>query len=250
MSEDSATTPASTEPARSATGHSSSVPQKIYLVSYPKVIFLYPTFLAALGAACYMVFAGNPVDDAAHTQHLVSLGFLAIFAINLVVIAFDFPRTTSLTLFFFLVAAGVGVWFLFSSRPEILPVVGRVIASLKPLANATFYFFFAGLLALIYLGVGIAVQFDYWEVRPNELLHHHGLLSDLKRYSAPNLRIDKEINDVFEYMLLRSGRLILHPSQERRAIVLENVFFINHKEQQLTKMLGALQVQVRPDSVH
>ena len=91
------------------------------------------------------------------------------------------------------------------------------------------------------------MQFDYWEVRPNELLHHHGVLSDLERFSAPNLRIDKEINDLFEYLLLRAGRLILHPSNERRAIVLENVFFINKKEQQITKMLGALQVQVRSD---
>ena len=84
-------------------------------------------------------------------------------------------------------------------------------------------------MGLIFVGVAITVRFDYWEVRPNELLHHHGVLSDLERFSAPNLRIDKEINDIFEYMLLRSGRLILHPSQERRAIVLENVFFINQK---------------------
>jgi hypothetical protein len=89
------------------------------------------------------------------------------------------------------------------------------------------------------------VQFDYWEVRPNELLHHHGMLSDLKRYSAPDLRVDKEINDVFEYLLLRSGRLILHPSGEKRAIILENVLFITQKEESLTRMLGALQVQVR-----
>jgi hypothetical protein len=91
------------------------------------------------------------------------------------------------------------------------------------------------------------VKFDYWEVRPNELLHHHGILSDLERFSAPNLRIDKEINDVFEYMLLRSGRLILHPSNERRAVILENVFFINRKESEITRMLGAVQVQVRSD---
>ncbi len=90
---------------------------------------------------------------------------------------------------------------------------------------------------MIYIIVAVNVQFDYWEVRPNELLHHHGVLSDLKRLSAPNLRIDKEINDLFEYLLLRSGRLILHASSEKRAIVLENVFFINKKEQQLTKML-------------
>ena len=91
-------------------------------------------------------------------------------------------------------------------------------------------------------------HFDYWEVRPNELLHHHGFLSDLERFAAPNLRIDKEINDLFEYVLLRSGRLILHPSQERRAIVLENVFFISHKEKEITRMLGALQVQVRSEN--
>jgi hypothetical protein len=100
----------------------------------------------------------------------------------------------------------------------------------------------------VYASVVVSVQFDYWEVRPNELLHHHGVLSDLERFAAPNLRIDKEINDVFEYWLMRSGRLILHPSNERRAIVLENVLRINRKEQQITSMLGVLQVEMRPDT--
>ena len=99
--------------------------------------------------------------------------------------------------------------------------------------------------ALIYLAVLIKVQFDYWEIRPNELLHHHGILSDLERYPAPNLRVSKEVSDVFEYFLFRSGRLILHPSSETRAIILDNVPFIDYKEKKLTSMLGALQVQVR-----
>jgi len=43
----------------------------------------------------------------------------------------------------------------------------------------------------------------------------------------------------------------MHPSNERRAVVLENVFFINRKEQLITRMLGALQVQLRSsDSPH
>ena len=99
----------------------------------------------------------------------------------------------------------------------------------------------------LYLCVLVSRRFDYWEVKGNELLHHHGFLSNLERFSAPNLRIDKEINDVFEYLLLRSGRLIIHASNERRAIVLENVLFINDKEERITKMLGALQVRVRTD---
>jgi hypothetical protein len=101
---------------------------------------------------------------------------------------------------------------------------------------------------LLYGIVLISRRFDYWEVRGNELLHHSGLLSDLKRFSAPNLRIDKEINDVFEYILLGSGRLIIHASNERRAIVLDNILFINSKEERITKMLGALQVRVRTDA--
>jgi hypothetical protein len=92
------------------------------------------------------------------------------------------------------------------------------------------------------------VRFDYWEVRPNELLHHHGFLSNMERLSAPNLRIDKEVNDVFEYLLLRSGRLIVHASNERRAIILDNVPNIRKKEEAITRMLGALQVQVRQDN--
>ena len=73
-------------------------------------------------------------------------------------------------------------------------------------------------------------------------------MSNLERLSAPNLRIDKEINDVFEYLLMQSGRLILQPSNERRAIVLDNVAFIRRKEEAITRMLGALQVQVRTDN--
>lgn len=221
--------------------------KRIFLVSYPKIVFLYPTFLSALAAGIYMAIASDAPQDRADTN-ILSAVFLGIFTLNLVVFSFDFPRTTSLTLFFFILAAVLGLLLLFRFNDQILPTVSKMLEAFKPYANATFYFSFAGALGLIYLFVLINVQFDYWEVTPNELLHHHGFLSNLERFAAPSLKIDKEINDVFEYALLRSGRLILHPSSEPRAIVLENVMRINAKEAQLTRLLGALQVQVRPAS--
>ncbi len=252
-----------------------SVRKNIYLVSYPKIIFLYPTLIASIVCGILLLSLGNKQEisdnkaeavateteaqdaEAAtepkvaskhnETAEIATLVFLMIFAANIVVISFDFPRTTSLTFFFVGVAIFMGIWLLSNQYPSLLPGIGHVLASFRPFANAQFYFIFAGIIGAIYLAVFISVQFDYWEVRPNELLHHHGILSDLERFSAPNLRIDKEINDLFEYLLLRSGRLILHPSNERRAIVLENIFFINRKETEITKMLGALQVQVRSD---
>jgi hypothetical protein len=216
--------------------------KSVFLVSYPKVVFLYPTMIAALLAGIYQAIAKQEGPD----THVVSALFMTVFLVNLVVFSFDFPRTTSLTLFFFIAAIVLGALLLFRFNEDILPFVHKMLNAYKPQANTTFYFSVAGSLALIYLAVFINVQFDYWEVTPNELLHHHGFLSNLERFAAPNLKIDKEINDVFEYLLLRSGRLILHPSSEPRAIVLENVMGINAKEAILTKMLGALQVQVRP----
>ena len=217
-------------------------PKSVFLVSYPKIVFLYPTFLAALLAGMYMLIAQDPARS---DTYVISGLFMAVFAVNLVVFAFDFPRTTSLTLFFFIAAIVLGALLLFRLNEDILPRLHQLLNAYQPSANATFYFSIAGALGAVYLAVLINVQFDYWEVTPNELLHHHGVLSNLERFASPNLKIDKEINDVFEYLLLRSGRLILHPSDERRAIVLENVLGINRKEAILTKMLGALQVQLR-----
>ena len=190
------------------------------------------------------------VDDLAGKQtyhNVVARIFLLVMALNLVVIAFDFPRTTSLTWFFAIVAMVIGGWFLLNLNPWLAPQIVNALLKIKPAANASFYLIFAGLMLFLYICVLVSRRFDYWEVKGNELLHHHGFLSNLERFSAPNLRIDKEINDVFEYLLLRSGRLIIHASNERRAIVLENVLFINDKEERITKMLGALQVRVRTE---
>jgi hypothetical protein len=218
----------------------------VFLVSYPKLVFLYPTILAALFGAIYMAAKGN--DPTAAYAALPARIFLLVFAVNLVVISFDFPRTTSLTWFFAGVAICVGLFTIIRLNDNVLPALSRVLESVQPKANVAFYVVYISIMLLLFLAVIISRKFDYWEVRGNELLHHHGILSDMKRYSAPSLRIDKEINDIFEYLLLRSGRLILHPSQERRAIVLENVFFINQKEELITRQLGSLQVRLRTEN--
>lgn len=192
--------------------------------------------------------AAAPEGAPAHTFHNVCARlFLTVLALNLVVISFDFPRTTSLTWFFAIIAIVIAAWVILTKFDGLAPEIVAVLLKIKPAANASFYLIFAGIMIMLYLGVLISRRFDYWEVKGNELLHHHGFLSNLERFSAPNLRIDKEINDVFEYMLLRSGRLIIHASNERRAIVLDNVLFINDKEERITKMLGALQVRVRTE---
>ena len=214
--------------------------KRILLISYPKIVFLYPTFFMAMIAA--FVTWLSPASSVG-----VTIVFLGMLSLNLVVLTFDFPRTTALTLIAIVAMFVMGVFLSAHYSPDLVPFLGDVLGALKPQANHVFYFMFAAILFCFYLAVLVAVRYDYWEIQNNELLHHHGFLSDLKRYPAPSLRVDKEINDVFEYMLLQSGRLILHARSESRAIVLDNVLFINRKEALLTKMLGSLQVSMRDD---
>lgn len=218
--------------------------KSIILVSYPKIVMLYPTYITAIIAAVITMLLSEKSD---YHQGVGSV-FLGVMGVNLVVLAFDFPRTTSLNLFFVFLVLIMGTVLASIYVPSLPDAMKKVVTRIDPRANATFYFTFVAILSLLYVAMMINVRFDYWEVRPNELLHHHGALSNLERYSAPNLRISKEIDDVFEYMLLGSGRLIIHPSNEPRAFVLENVLGINKKETEITKMLGALQVQVRDKS--
>jgi hypothetical protein len=224
--------------------------ERVILISYPKIVFLYPVFALSIVSAIWMHFLPKPLSAPEPNSQAVFIAtlFLGLLAVNLVVLAFDFPRTTWLTLFFFIAAAVLGFVLLVRLSPDILPFVAGILKAFHPMANATFYWSIAIILGVIFVAVFIVVRFDYWEVRPNELLHHHGFLGNLERRSAPSLRLDKEIDDVFEYLLLRSGRLILHPSEEQRSIILDNVPFINKKEELITRMLGALQVELRPGS--
>ncbi|MFM7058993.1 MAG: hypothetical protein ACKO2P_18950 [Planctomycetota bacterium] len=251
-------------------------PNSVYLVSYPKIVFLYPTVIVSFLCALFLWIRGGipldaiapdvppaavsapaenaPADVAApapavgHTyQYWCARIFLAVLGFNLVVISFEFPRTTSLTWFFAISTLCLAGWFLFSLYDNLAPTLLQGVLAIKPMANGSFYMIFTTIMLVLFVAVLISRRVDYWEVRGNELLHHHGFLSNLERFNAPNLRIDKEITDLFEYLLLRSGRLVIHCSNERRAIVLENVLGIDKKERQITQMLGALQVRVRTD---
>ena len=237
---ESATDPAPVDVPPSAAKSDSG--DQVILVSYPKIVFLYPTLIVSALAAIVTAFS-----DSTTAASIMAWLFLFVLGTNAIVISFDFPRSTSLTMFFIGMAVLLLLVLISTYTPNLVPFLRDTIAAIQPAANAAFYTIVAITLGTIYVFVLINRKFDYWEVKPNELLHHHGLMSDLKRYSAPSLEMEKEIPDLFEYLLLRSGRLILHPTGTQRSIVLENVLNISKKEKEITRMLSALQVKVRSE---
>lgn len=211
-------------------------PVKIW--SWPKIVFLYPTFAVAVVAAIGSSFWSGAAS-------FWGALFLIAFALNLVVMAFDFPRTASLNLLLAAVVLLLAA-ILLNQRFAFLPGLRNLVRGIAPEANAQFYGFFAGSLAVVYLIVLIIdFRFDYWLVQPNELIHRRGLLGNVSRYPAPGLELQKEITDVFEFFLFGSGRLVIQPTKGP-AIVLENVFRVNEKERQIRDLLDAINVEISP----
>ena len=235
MSQDQASTPEALPSKETHVPHKRT--DKVVLRSFPKVVMLYPTwFMSILAGLVSTLWLDEPSGK-------LGLWFLVILSLNLIVLSFDFPRTSSFTLLFLVIAVIFGGLWL-NQRWEFLPFLSRFWQSLQPKADAQFYWLFAIAMGVIYVFVFFDTRFDYWEIMPNEIIHHLGVLGNVNRFPAPQLKMEKEITDVFEFFLLRSGRLLLHPSSEPRAIVLENVPNINRREQEIQSLLGVLDVHV------
>ncbi|MGO9465125.1 MAG: hypothetical protein ACLQIB_58915 [Isosphaeraceae bacterium] len=253
----------------------------IRIFMWPKVIFLYPTAIVALVCALGMSIIHDRTHDPTKSiksavdptqlspehdlsdipatsltkvdrfltpQNLLAMLFLGMFAFNLLVMALDFPRFTLVAvilgilfgLFFLLWLGAVFHW-------DLMKPIHVVYSGIYAVANKGFYIMVFVTLMLVFAVIYVTRWLDYWEIMPNEILHHHGPLSDLERYPTMNLKFDKEIPDVLEWVMLGSGRLVLHVPNVAKALVLDNVLFITAKEQALKKVMSRLDVRITTD---
>jgi hypothetical protein len=253
----------------------------IRIFMWPKVIFLYPTAIVALICALGMSIIHDhthdptkPLNTAVHErylskgdssgidqpgttdkverfqtpQNLLAMLFLSMFAFNLLVMALDFPRFSLVAvilaiLFGMFFILWIGSYF----QLDLLKPIHLIFSGIYAVANKGFYIMVFVTLLLVFAVIYITRWLDYWEVLPNEILHHHGPLSDLERYPTMNLKFDKEIPDVLEWALLGAGRLVLHVPNVAKALVLDNVLFISAKEKALKSVMSRLEVRVTTD---
>src|SRR4051812_43720841 len=254
----------------------------IRIFMWPKVIFLYPTAIVALICALGMSLIHDQTHDPTKSlksavssrhlneaqgtlsdepatsltkvdrfrtpQNLLAMLFLAMFAFNLLVMALDFPRFSLVAV---ILAILFGLFFLLWLSAffhlDLMKPIHMIFASIYAYANKGFYLMVFVTMMFVFTIVYITRWLDYWEILPNEILHHHGPLSDLERYPTMNLKFDKEIPDVLEFAFLGAGRLVLHVTEERKAIVLDNVLFINSVEAALKNLMSRMEVRITTD---
>ncbi len=243
-------------------------PTSVIIRPWPKVVFLYPTFVCATLFWFIALFTqpgetgsveapvqieqgtvpGQPTEDGAETapeEGHSSLGniFMIVFFINLLVFSFDFSRIKSITIVIGIIALVLGLGWA-DSQWEVLGSVKNVMAGINIQMNAQFYGFMSGFLALLLLMVLINTRFNYYEVNHREILHHHGYLGDITRMPTAGIHLNKEIYDLMEYLLLRSGRLIFYAAGKREAVVIDNVINVNKIETRIKDLLSVLAVRV------
>lgn len=254
----------------------------IKIFMWPKVIYIFPSAVVALFCAVTMymlphkaydpsvgpdtVAAGAKAADPAvpatgapdapmtrrerfnTPQNLLGVLFLVMLGFNLVVMGLDFPRFELIGIILAILFGTFFVLWLGSYFDlDLLRPINTLLGSIYTFANAGFYLMYFLMVMIVLTIVYITRWLDYWEIMPNEILHHHGPLSDLERFPTLNLKFDKEIPDVLEYMLLGSGRLVLRVPNVDRAIILENVLFISSKEDALKRLMSRLDVRITTD---
>lgn len=210
--------------------------ESVIIRRYPKAVFFYPMAVAAF-------LCGLATQLGLAEPQTLGFVFMVVFFVNLVVTAFEFSRHLSVAvilLCFVVILLGV----LLNEQLGLAGVMASFYKLLSFQAGAGFYFGLCGAYVITMLGVAVDTRFDYWEIRGNEVLHHHGVLGDVERFPAPNIKLKKEIRDVFEYLLLGAGTLVIYPSGSERPIVLDNVPRIGALEDQITEKLHTLRVSI------
>jgi len=167
--------------------------------------------------------------------------FLIVFLLNLLVISFDFPGLKALALGLFGFAIFMTLLYF-----NVLGPIGKALMQLSHTfyASSTFYAVVSGIIFLMILGSVVYNRiFNQWIVESSRLLHRHGLFSEFTEYPVVDLQMDKEIDDVFEYLLLFSGTLVFRPNPTTPPIRLENIPLIKSKERKIRSIIRKVSVK-------
>ncbi len=225
-----------------------TIREQVIIRPWPKVVFLYPVMFFCFFCGIWQSLSGTEEIPTLQTDVALYAGriFFVVLCLNILVISFEFSRFKTVAIIFFLIAVLFLLLYL-STRWEVFAFISRYFSALDIRLTEYFYFSLGSYFVLVFGGVLITTRFNYWVIKSNEILHKEGFLGDVKRFPSPNLKMTKEIQDVFEFLLMGAGKIVLFPASEKQAIVLEHVMWVNSKEKKIQDLLSSLSVEIHED---
>ena len=200
----------------------------------PKIVFFYLTWILS---AVFGLWPATP-------DSTIGLIWMGAFFFNTLVISFDFNEERSLLMVLGGAATLLGLLYF-----GVLGSVSHWFIELSPTMDRTFYWMMFGGFSAVFFFVWLNTRFNYWEFRPNEVVHRYGIFPKMKRYSTEDMRWDKTIPDMLERLLMGTGTIILTTPHERHPIILNHVPRIGSIDDQIADILGVKAV-VHRDANH
>ena len=208
---------------------------EVTIRSYPKTVLFYPTMFVSLILAILEWVLPLPT----HLLYVIGFVWFIVFIWNLFVLSFEFSKGVIVALFLTIVIIILGAALVFTTT-GILPWIHPAIFQLYVNAYSLLAFFLV--FGVVILLSWISTRFYYFRITHNEVIYKKGLLGDVERYATANLTVHKEILDIFEYALFRSGRLTIEVPGRKLAITIANVPRINSVERKILHLLGRIEI--------
>ncbi len=212
------------------------IPSKVRVTSYPKVIYLWPTWVTSFIMWLYQIISGMTAEDLAGGRNTI-MGWIwiSIFTFNLFVVSFEFAAGK------FLAILALIFIFLILVFLDIIPFS----IALPPLyLSPEFLIVVVVIFSMIYLILWVSRRFNYLEITPQQISYHVGVLADERRYPAPGCHFEKKTEDVFERIIPPfCSKLIMKTEAGEVAEVLECVPRINKKLSEIKKILDYIQIK-------
>lgn len=237
-------TDTATQQTSNAAAKRKAEPAPVILRDWPKIIMMWPTLVVALICGIIMAMYQNtsPPTGEFSGIHYVGLVFLVVLAINLTLLLYDLNLRGFVIVALAIIALVLGLFLLnqqFEGR--VWKSIGQAL-SVRVWANAAFYFMFS-LVLLLNLGVAwLMTRFNYWKVENNEIIIHEGFMQEQERHPTAQARFKLVVEDIVEYGLLGSGKLVFYFGDSQTERELKTVLFVHRKAKALDELLGRVAI--------
>ena len=221
--------------------------QPIILRDWPKIVMMIPTLVVSIICGVLIsLYPDAPRHDAEFMRvHYVGIVFIVVLALNLTMLLYDLSLR-GFVVVALLIITMVLVLFLLNQKME-----GRVwkavfqALSVRLWANAAFYFMFAMVLLFNLAIAWVITRFNYWKVENNEIIIHEGFMHEQERHPTAQARFKLVIEDIIEYGMLGSGKLVFYFGDDATQHELTTVLRVHRKAKRLDELLGRVAVTER-----
>ena len=218
--------------------------QEVTVREYPKTVLFYPMLLVSLilGLVTYLLPAFIP-DPGILNSWLFTIAFVwfVLFFFNLLIVTFEFGKSIVVALALILVIIVLVVILVFNLYGYLFVINP---STLRLFISVEAYLAFFVLFVVVIFLAWVKTRMYYFKITPNEIIYKKGIMGDVERYGTTNVMVHKEIHDLFEFLLMRSGRLTITIPGRKTAIMLDNIPNINSVETKILHLLRRIEVDI------